>query len=100
MGRVETVPIITEVAQEIAPYWENVGTQLGIRNLGRFRTVNNPAEFKFRAMLRKWLGKQTCSEQEMYMAFHEALKHCMLIAAAEKFSQNVASKLNIIIDIN
>lgn len=93
---------ITQIAEDIAPYWHDVGTQLGIKNLDRFKTIDNPTEYKFKAMFKKWLDKQTSTNQEKFGAFYVALRRRSLNRAAEDFRQNLAEKLNIvlIVDIN
>ena len=40
-------------------------------------------------MLRKWIGKQTCSKHEIWKKYHEALVGIELIADAEKFEEKL-----------
>ena len=68
--------------------------------MDRFKTIDNPTEYKFKAMFKKWLDKQTCTKQEMFGAFHTALRRLALNRAAEDFRQNLAEKLEIVINID
>ena len=85
------------IARDIAPYWDDVGIQLGVRHLNGIKTNNNPTEHKFKEMLQTWLSKQTCSKHEVYVKLHEALIDIELIAAAGKFKDKVCEVLKIVI---
>ena len=92
---------INQIAEDIAPYWDDIGIQLDIENVERFKTNENLAEYKFKAMFKKWLEKQTCTNQEMLRIFYIALRRLLLNQSAEEFCQKL-KKLNIFIkdDIN
>ena len=79
---------------DIAPYWDDVGTQLGVIHLEGIKDTNNPTEHKFKEMLRRWLKKQTCSNREVYMKLYEALVDIGLMAPAEEFKRKVNKALN------
>ena len=86
------------IAKDIAPYWDDVGTQLGVKHLNNIKTNNNPTEHKFKEMLLRWLNKQTCSKREVYMRLYEALVDIELLASAENFKKKVNKVLNFVID--
>ena len=83
-----------KIAKLIAPYWDDVGIQLGVAHLRGIMNINNPTEHKFKEMLLNWLDQQTCSKREIYVKFHKALIEIQLITPAENFKEKVYQALN------
>ena len=86
-GTFETEYPYDKIAKSIAPYWDDVGIQLGVKHRENIRLTNNPTAHKFKEMLRRWLDEQTCSKREIYVKIYEALIGIELIAAAEEFKK-------------
>ena len=83
-----------KIAKEIAPHWDEVGIQLGIKHLNNIKITNNPTYHKFKEMLLEWLEKQTCSKREVYVKLYEALTEIQLNAPAEEFKKKVNKVFN------
>ena len=74
----------------MAPYWNDVGIQLGVKNQDNINFINNPTAHKFREMLQRWLHKQVCSKREIYVKIYDALTGIELNAAAEEFRKKAS----------
>ena len=74
-----------KIARDIAPYWNDVRIQLGIRYQENIKFLTDPITHKFGEMLRRWLRKQTCSKHEIFEKLYNALREIELIATAEIF---------------
>ena len=81
--------LINTVAIRIAPFWDNVGSQLGVNNLNNIQHIDDPTQYKFDRMLKRWVGQQTCTKDEVYAKIHDALEGIQLVRAAEEFYHNV-----------
>ena len=62
-------------AKQVAPKWDHLGTQLGVKNMDNIPNINNPTQHKFDEMLQEWLGKQTCTKEEMYKKIYKAMRN-------------------------
>lgn len=93
-GQAFDVKYINKVARDIAPFWNDVGIQLGVNHLNNIQNIHNPTEYKFKEMLQEWLRKQKCSKHDVFTKFYEALKEIRLIKAAEEFSEKALGDIN------
>ena len=82
------------VAKEIAPFWHDVGFQLGVKHLNSIQNIDNPTQYKFDKMLETWVCQQECSKDKVYDKIHKALKGIEMIRAAEKFHSNAHDDIN------
>jgi len=91
----DTSYINNTVAKDIAPYWNDLGIELGVKRLDNIKEFHNPTEYKFQAMLKKWLqGQKGCTQRDTYQKFYEALQGIELIRAAEVFKEKASLDIN------
>lgn len=74
---------------EIATYWDDLGNQLGVKHLDIIKTTSNPTKHRFKEMLKEWLSRQDCSEDDIFKMFHQALIDIELIRAAGDFNKKL-----------
>ena len=74
-------------AKQVAPQWDHLGTQLGVRNMNNIQNINNPTQHKFDKMLQAWLAKQTCTKQQMYKKIYDAMRNMDRNKDAEDFKK-------------
>ena len=57
--------------------------------MDNINTIDNPTEYKFKAVLRKWLKRYPYSnKKDVVDKIHGALISMKMIAAAEEFNEN------------
>ena len=76
-----------QIATHIAPYWNDLGNRLRVKNLKGIKSINSPTQHKYKDMLETWINKHTGSKHDTALKLHEALIAIGLIAAAEKFKK-------------
>ena len=83
-----------QIARDMAPHWEDLGIQLRVKHLNSIRTTNSPVEYKFRAVLRGWLDRNTGSKKaDVFNKLHDALEKIEMIRAAEEFKKAFIKRL-------
>ena len=82
------------IATDVAPYWRELGTQLGVKNMNSIQNIDNPVQYQHDKMLQKWLAKQTCTKDEMYRKIYKAMKEMEMLAAAEQFHKKAFVDIN------
>ena len=54
--------------------------------------IENPVQYKYDKMLRKWLDKQNGTKQKIYVKIHTALEEMGMVRAAEDFKAKAFSE--------